>query len=53
MDDRRQASLETSPSTPNYDVDWDGPDDPDKPINWPKWSKRGIIYALCAMRFTT
>ncbi|KAJ5367167.1 MFS general substrate transporter [Penicillium brevicompactum] len=53
MDDRRQASLETSPSTPNYDVDWDGPDDPAKPINWPKWRKRGIIYALCAMRFTT
>ncbi|KAJ5179087.1 MFS general substrate transporter [Penicillium capsulatum] len=36
-----------------YEVDWEGPDDPDKPINWPEWKKRGIITAICGMRFTT
>lgn len=36
-----------------YDVDWEGPDDPQKPINWPKWKKRGIIIAVGAMRLTT
>lgn len=34
-------------------VDWDGPDDPEKPLNWPKNKKTMIISAVCLMRFTT
>ncbi|PLN79778.1 MFS general substrate transporter [Aspergillus taichungensis] len=34
-------------------VDWDGPDDPEKPLNWPKSKKTMIISAVCLMRFTT
>lgn len=34
-------------------VDWEGPDDPEKPLNWPKNTKTMIISAVCLMRFTT
>lgn len=34
-------------------VDWDGPDDPEKPLNWSRTKKRAIISAVCLMRFTT
>jgi len=34
-------------------VDWDGPDDPEKPLNWSRAKKRAIISSVCLMRFTT
>jgi hypothetical protein len=34
-------------------VDWDGPDDPEKPLNWPRSKKNQILGAVCLMRFTT
>jgi hypothetical protein len=34
-------------------VDWDGPDDPEKPVNWPRSKKNQILGAVCLMRFTT
>ncbi|KAJ5297824.1 hypothetical protein PENANT_c012G07147 [Penicillium antarcticum] len=34
-------------------VDWDGPDDPEKPVNWPRSRKNQILGAVCLMRFTT
>ncbi|KAJ5788790.1 MFS general substrate transporter [Penicillium paradoxum] len=34
-------------------VDWNGPDDPEKPINWPRSKKNKILGAVCLMRFTT
>lgn len=43
--DSRQQSLVV--------VDWNGPDDPEKPVNWPRSKKRAIISAVCLMRFTT
>lgn len=47
------AESEKGPEIVNYEVDWKGPDDPNKPMNWPKSRKQGIIAAVCAMRFTT
>ncbi|KAJ5273098.1 MFS general substrate transporter [Penicillium angulare] len=47
------SDLEEDAGQVVHEVDWDGPGDPNKPINWPKWKKRGIITAVCAMRFTT
>lgn len=43
--DSRQQSLVV--------VDWNGPDDPEKPLNWSRSKKRAIISAVCLMRFTT
>ncbi|MCJ1288864.1 hypothetical protein MMC34_000395 [Xylographa carneopallida] len=34
-------------------VDWDGPDDPMKAVNWPKKKKWGTIGCLSAMTFIT
>lgn len=34
-------------------VDWNGPDDPEKPVNWPRSKKNQILGAVCLMRFTT
>jgi hypothetical protein len=34
-------------------VDWNGPDDPERPVNWPRSKKIQILGAVCLMRFTT
>lgn len=34
-------------------VDWNGPDDPEKPVNWSRSKKNKILGAVCLMRFTT
>ncbi|PLB48473.1 MFS general substrate transporter [Aspergillus steynii IBT 23096] len=47
------TESDKGPEVVNYEVDWKGPDDPNKPMNWPKSRKQGIIIAVCAMRFTT
>ena len=50
---RPDTESHKGPETVDYEVDWKGPDDPNKPMNWPKSRKQGIIIAVCAMRFTT
>lgn len=40
-----QSSSHQSPSD---SADWDGPDDPDKPLNWPK-SKRWLNTMLVSV----
>lgn len=40
------------PTDPNL-IDWDGPDDPEKPINWLKSRKAGVIGTVCLLRFVT
>lgn len=32
------------------EVDWDGPDDPECPMNWPPWRKSWIIIILSVLR---
>jgi hypothetical protein len=45
-DEEAQASANLEEMTDSSLIDWDGPDDPTKPINWPTWKKNvnfGII----------
>ncbi|KAF1838627.1 MFS general substrate transporter [Decorospora gaudefroyi] len=46
------AAPATQERDPNI-VDWDGPDDPTNPQNWPAKRKWGIIAALGAVTFIT
>ena len=34
-------------------VDWNGPDDPENPMNWRKWKKTATIVLLCGVRMVT
>ncbi|KAJ5971517.1 uncharacterized protein N7479_001435 [Penicillium vulpinum] len=34
-------------------ADWNGPDDPEKPINWSRSKKNKVLGSVCMMRFTT
>jgi hypothetical protein len=47
------AELSTAVASDPNVVDWDGPDDPEKPMNWSKTRKGGIIFAVGLMRFVT
>lgn len=52
------SSTETGGSTASRQqslvvVDWNGPDDPEKPLNWSRAKKNAIISSVCLMRFTT
>lgn len=43
---------DTSPPDPNV-VDFDGPDDPEHPLNWPFKKKWGMIILISAITFLT
>lgn len=34
-------------------VDWDGPDDPENPMNWSSGKKTGAVIVIAAITFTT
>lgn len=44
--------LEKSDETidPNI-VDWDGPDDPSNPMNWPPWKVKAHIFLVSSITF--
>lgn len=46
------APIREEAQDPNV-VDWDGPDDPANPLNWPAKKKWSIIAALGAVTFIT
>lgn len=46
------APVQEEARDPNI-VDWDGPDDPANPLNWPAKKKWSIIAALGAVTFIT
>ena len=46
--DQEQKSDETF--DPNI-VDWDGPNDPSNPINWPQWKVKTHIFLVSAITF--
>ncbi|KZF20970.1 MFS general substrate transporter [Xylona heveae TC161] len=48
-EDGKPVQQENDPNI----IDWDGPDDPEKPMNWPKYRKAGIIATVCMLRFVT
>lgn len=43
---------ETKPTDPNV-VDWDGPDDLDNPMNWPKSRRLACVVLASALTFVT
>lgn len=44
---RRVTTTGTTGTTdPRYEVDWEGDDDPDNPLNWSMWSKSFITFTL-------
>ncbi|PSN60596.1 membrane transporter [Corynespora cassiicola Philippines] len=54
-DERTLSGEHTHPQEqpdPNV-VDWDGPDDPENPQNWPESKKWGMIGALAAVTLVT
>lgn len=53
--DDRTLAGEVAPETerdPDI-VDWDGPDDPENPLNWPAGRKWGLIAILGAVTLVT
>ena len=49
VQEQKQATIERIPTKDVNLVDWDGPDDPEKPLNWTKkkkWTNMMIIGAL-------
>lgn len=40
------------PIDPNI-VDWDGPNDPNNPLNWPAWKVKTHIFLVSAITFIT
>ncbi|KAM5376445.1 hypothetical protein ACJZ2D_005499 [Fusarium nematophilum] len=40
-------------STEAEEVDWDGPDDPERPVNWPKAKKWRVILTVSMLSFMT
>ena len=51
-----EAKNETDASAPNDDpnaIGWDGPDDPQNPMNWPEKKKWTTIGALSLMTLLT
>lgn len=38
---------------PNNIVDWDGPNDPNNPMNWPPWKVKTHIFLVSAITFIT
>ena len=54
--DERTLSRDTAIQQEERDqnvVDWDGPDDPENPLNWPAKKKWTIIAALGAVTLIT
>ena len=48
-DEKEQEKLDED-NDPNI-VDWDGPDDPTNPMNWPAWKVKTHIFLVSAITF--
>ena len=43
----KAASIATNATTdPDYEVDWDGEDDPNNPRNWSIWYKAFVVFSI-------
>ena len=53
-DGNNEGDFSASTSTMDASlVDWTGPNDPDMPLNWPKYRKVSMIAVVTACRFTS
>ena len=48
----KEQEKSEEPVDPNI-VDWDGPDDPTNPMNWPPWKVKAHIFLVSAITFVT
>ena len=48
----REHIVMTSSALENQAVDWTGPNDPEKPMNWPKHQKLAMIGVVTVCQFT-
>lgn len=49
---QEQEEKFDDPIDPNI-VDWDGPNDPKNPMNWPPWKVKTHIFLVSAITFIT
>ena len=50
--EEKAQEAETGPPDPNI-VDWEGPDDPENPMNWKSGLKWGIVATISSITFIT
>lgn len=50
---RNSSEGESPEVTESEEIDWDGPDDPDKPVNWPQTKKWRITLTVSMLSFMT
>jgi len=43
------VEKDLTPQTKSSDLAWDGPDDPDNPMNWPGWRRKMQIVCVALM----
>lgn len=50
----KDVAFEIVPTTDPNVVNWDGPDDPENPLNWPskrKWTNIGLLALITTLTF--
>ncbi|KIW17886.1 hypothetical protein PV08_05081 [Exophiala spinifera] len=52
VDEEKTADVAASEQDPNI-VDWDGPNDPEKALNWPNKKKWGNVAVISSVTFLT
>jgi hypothetical protein len=51
-EEKQVVSNGSQENDPNV-VDWEGPDDPENPMNWPHWRKIIAVGIVSAITFVT
>lgn len=51
--DSNQENEKADESIDPNIVDWDGPNDPSNPMNWPKWKVKTHIFLISIITFVT
>lgn len=52
MDAKPSLTISEDALNPN-EVDWEGPDDPENPRNWPVWRRSLIFATIMSIVFST
>ncbi|RPA94396.1 benomyl/methotrexate resistance protein [Choiromyces venosus 120613-1] len=53
LEEKREVEEEDAASINPDIVDWDGPDDPENPMNWPRWRKVVAVGIVSGITFVT
>jgi len=52
IDDSQDVEKWDETHTAVSTLDWDGPNDPDNPMNWPAWKRHVHVIAPAVMAFS-